>query len=53
MISFQMRMFISTFAFHVIIAFTVNAVFYLNDDDVLNFDNNERKNINDDCHDHD
>jgi hypothetical protein len=47
-----MKMFISTFVFHVIIAFTVNAVLHLNDDDVLDFES-ERKNIDDDCHDHD
>jgi hypothetical protein len=31
----------------------MSAVFYLNNDDVLDFEDDERKNINDDCHDHD
>ncbi len=48
-----MKMLVSTFAFHVIIAFTVNAVLHLNDDDVLSFENDERRSIDDDCHDDD
>jgi hypothetical protein len=31
----------------------MNAVLHLNDDDVLDLENDERKNIDDDCHDHD
>jgi hypothetical protein len=31
----------------------MNAVLYLNDDDILDFKNDERKNIDDDYHDHD
>ncbi len=31
----------------------MSAVFYLNDDDVLNFENDERRDIDDDCHDDD
>jgi hypothetical protein len=31
----------------------MNAMLHLNDDDVLDFEDNERKNIDDDCHDHD
>jgi hypothetical protein len=46
-------MFISTFAFHVIIAFTMNVMLCLNDNDVLDFKNDERKNIDNDCYDHD
>jgi hypothetical protein len=45
-----MRMFISTFAFHVIITFAMNAIFHLNDDLILD---RKRRNKNDDCHNHD
>jgi hypothetical protein len=31
----------------------MNAMFYLNDDDVFDFENDERKNIDDDYHNHD
>jgi hypothetical protein len=48
-----MKMFISTFVFHMIIAFTMNAMFHSNDDDVFDFENNERENNNDNYHDHD
>jgi hypothetical protein len=48
-----MKMLVSTFVFHVMIAFTMSAVLHLNDDDVLDFENDERKNIDDDYHDHD
>jgi hypothetical protein len=47
------EMLVSTFVLHVIIAFTMNAMLHLNDDDVLDFENDERRNIDDDCHDHD
>jgi hypothetical protein len=30
----------------------MNAMLHLNDDDVLDFESSERKNIDDDCHDH-
>jgi hypothetical protein len=50
MISFQMRMFILTFALHVIITFAVNTFLHLNDDQILD---NKRKNKDDDDHDHD
>ncbi len=43
-------MFISTFAFHVIITFAVNALLHLNDDQILD---NKRRNRDDDDHDHD
>jgi hypothetical protein len=46
-------MFISTFALHVIIALTINATLHLNDDDILDFENDKRRNINNDCYDHD
>jgi hypothetical protein len=52
-ISFEMKIFISTFAFHVIIAFTMSATLHLNDDEFLDLENNERRNIDNDCHDHD
>jgi hypothetical protein len=48
-----MKMLVSTLALYVIIAFTVSAVLHLNDDDVLDFENDERRDIDDDCHDHD
>jgi hypothetical protein len=50
MISFQMKMLISTFVLHVIITFTMNAFLYLNDDQILD---RKRKNKDDDCHDYD
>ncbi len=50
MISFQMRMLVSTFALHVIITFAVNALLHLNDDQILD---NKRRNKDDDDHDHD
>jgi hypothetical protein len=31
----------------------MSVMLHLNDDDVFNFENDERKNIDDDCHDHD
>jgi hypothetical protein len=31
----------------------MNAMLHLNDDDVFNLENDEWKNIDDDCHDHD
>jgi hypothetical protein len=46
-------MLVSTFVLHVIITFTMNAMLHLNDDNVLDFENDERRNIDDDCHDHD
>jgi uncharacterized membrane protein len=50
MISFQMRMLVSTFALHVIITFAVSAFLHLNDDQILD---RKRKDKNDDDHDHD
>jgi hypothetical protein len=43
-------MLISTFVFHVIIMFAVNALLHLNNDQILD---HKRKNKDDDCHNHD
>ncbi len=43
-------MLVSTLAFHVIIAFVMSTVLYLNDDLILD---RKREDRNDDCHDHD
>jgi hypothetical protein len=45
-----MKMFVSTFVFHVIITFAMNTFFQLNDDQIFD---RKCKNKNDDCHDHD
>jgi hypothetical protein len=45
-----MKMLVSTFALHVIIALAVNAILHLNDDQIFN---RKRRNKDDDCHDHD
>jgi hypothetical protein len=50
MISFQIRMLVSTFVFHVIITFAASALLSLNDDQILD---SKRKNRNDDDHDDD
>jgi hypothetical protein len=50
MISFQMKMLISTFVFHVIIMIAMNIIFYLNDNQIFD---RRCKNKNDDYHDHD
>jgi hypothetical protein len=45
-----MRMFISTFALHVIITFAVSALLHLNNDQILD---NKHRNRNDDDYDYD